>query len=209
MIRHTSFKHGWFYHYRVHEEKLARLSKPFPALQQYLLGVFDDCPDEYFQSGPRGSKLQMPIKIEPVHVKNHGLCAMTAFALENGRFKTAHSNVQVAMLENDHTTVAVEVPLWLLPDDLDGFSDVFGEDRPLTGHIDALSVDDDRIWIWDYKPGASKERYAHVQTYMYAVMLSTRTGIPLENFRCGYFDKEDCYVFLPERPERVLPIIAG
>jgi hypothetical protein len=30
-------------------------------------------------------------------------------------------------------------------------------------------------------------------------MLSKRTGIPLNNFRCGYFDDKNAYVFEPEK----------
>ncbi|MEK6937202.1 MAG: hypothetical protein AABW58_03975 [Nanoarchaeota archaeon] len=29
-------------------------------------------------------------------------------------------------------------------------------------------------------------------------MLSRRTGISLDNFRCGYFDSKDTFIFNPE-----------
>jgi len=43
-----------------------------------------------------------------------------------------------------------------------------------------------------------REEYASTQTYFYALMLSKRTGIPLENFRCGYFDSHYAFMFKPE-----------
>ena len=68
----------------------------------------------------------------------------------------------------------------------------------MTGHIDILRVDDDKVWIWDYKPNAHKEKFASTQVFFYALMLSKRTSIPLENFRCGYFDSSYAYLFKPE-----------
>ena len=45
---------------------------------------------------------------------------------------------------------------------------------------------------------AINEKYASTQVLFYALMLSKRTGIPLEYFRCGYFDNLNCYLFKPE-----------
>ena len=36
-----------------------------------------------------------------------------------------------------------------------------------------------------------------VQVFLYALMLSLRTGLPLTAFVCGYFDEECAYVFKP------------
>ncbi|MBU4503046.1 MAG: PD-(D/E)XK nuclease family protein [Nanoarchaeota archaeon] len=68
----------------------------------------------------------------------------------------------------------------------------------MTGHIDILRIEDEKIWVWDYKPNAHKEKYASTQTYFYALMLSKRTGIPLDDFRCGYFDQNHAFAFKPE-----------
>ena len=68
------------------------------------------------------------------------------------------------------------------------------------------------MWVWDYKPNAQKEKYAKCQTLFYAIMLSKRTGIPLERFRCGYFDEKTAFVFKPElssiNPEECIHVIA-
>jgi hypothetical protein len=203
-IRHAAFKHGWYYHYRVHEAKLDRLSGGFPGLKEFLLRMFDECPHDYFLTGPRSSKLQLPLDFDITHIPGHEICTFADFALQNGRFKTAHSNVQVAMIEHDNRTVASEVPLWLLPEDLPGYEGLIGSSEPLTGHIDLLSIQDGLVWVWDFKPGAAKERHAHVQTWVYAEMLARRTGLPITAFRCGWFDERDCYVFAPPRFEELL-----
>ncbi|MEK6816177.1 MAG: PD-(D/E)XK nuclease family protein, partial [Nanoarchaeota archaeon] len=99
---------------------------------------------------------------------------------------------------NDNQTIAMEIPIWMMPNELDCFRPLLKSDEPLTGHIDVLRIQDGKVWIWDYKPNAHLEKYASTQTYFYALMLSGRTGIPLEKFRCGYFDKYYAYVFKPE-----------
>lgn len=101
------------------------------------------------------------------------------------------------MLENDANTIAMEIPLWLHEHELEEYEKIFSCKTPLTGHIDLVRIENGKIWIWDYKPNAHLEKYAATQTYFYAYMLSKRTGIPLSEFRCGYFDAVNTYVFDP------------
>lgn len=103
------------------------------------------------------------------------------------------------MLENDKKSIAIEVPLWLHSHELKDYKKYFNSDEPLTGHIDLLRIQDNKIWIWDYKPNAEKEKFATTQTYFYALMLSKRTGIPLKHFMCGYFDKNYAFTFKPQQ----------
>lgn len=215
-IRHTSFAHGWFYHYRVHLKKTDQLcTAAILPLRNYLLSMFESCPDHYFVNGPRSSELRFNLDIRPVAVRGHEISQLAKKALSQSRYKTAHSNVEVFLLEQDHATVAVELPLWLHHHELDFFKSLFGTDDPLSGHIDVLRIQDDgKIWIWDYKPNAHKEKYASCQTYFYALMLSTRTGIPITEFRCGHFDDEHAYVFKPSlehlqaiRTTRIPPLL--
>ncbi len=42
---------------------------------------------------------------------------------------------------------------------------------------------------------AAKEKWAHIQTWLYAVILSIRTGIALDQIMCGWFDEDDAFVF--------------
>jgi len=200
VISHTSFKHGWYYHYRVHNTKTSKLTNGFDTLRRYLYQMFDSCPHEYFDKGPRGSALKFKL---PLNVKlntGHEVNLLTKYGLDvnNERYKSNHSKVQMFMLENDHKTIAIEVPIWLRCSEINCFKDLFKSKEPLTGHIDALRIEDGKIWIWDYKPNAHREDYAATQTYFYALMLSKRTGIPLEKFMCGYFDHNYAYTFKPK-----------
>ena len=198
MIIHKSFKHGWFYHYRLHVPKAEKLcNNGFSGLKKYLLDVKDSCPDDYFQKGPRGSGLKFPLDVDLKRIKGHEVCDLARLGLEEGRFRTAHSNVQMFMLQNDNSTISIEVPIWLLDSEFLGYSQLFHSTDALTGHIDALRIENDKVWIWDYKPNAAKEKFASTQTNFYAVMLSQRAGIPLEKFRCGYFDEKEAFVFRP------------
>lgn len=203
VIKHKSFDHkGGWYHYRIHALKMSELCKDilFP-LRKYLEDMFEQCPHDYFQIGPRSSALKFQLdNLNIKHAKHHDLCDWTKLGLEkyNERYNTAHSQVQVFMLENDDKTIAAEVPLWLEPIEAEFYQSIFRTKDPLTGHIDLLRVEDSRIWVLDYKPNAHMEKFAATQVYFYALMLSKRTKIPIEKFRCGYFDLNDCYLFKPD-----------
>lgn len=198
MIVHKSFKHGWFYHYRIHVPKTESLcNNGLSSLKDYLLDVKENCPDDYFLKGPRNSGLRMNLDLDIKKLRGHEVSELARSGLESEKFKTAHSNVQMFMLQNDNKTISIEVPIWLLNKELPKFSSLFGTEDPLSGHIDALRIENNNIWIWDYKPNASKERFASTQTNFYALMLSKRTGLDLDKFRCGYFDEKDAFVFRP------------
>ena len=197
-IRHVSFKHGWFYHYRLHEEKASQLcNNGFLALKKYLELMFEQCPDEKFSTTLRSSALKMNVGVNTTLIENHQISYLAAEGLDWNKYKTAHSNVQLFMLQNDDKTLGVEVPIWMDSTELNGYENIFNSKESLSGHIDLLQVDKDKIWVWDFKPKASKEKYATTQVYFYALMLSKRTGIPLNKFMCGYFDELTAYIFDP------------
>lgn len=206
MIKHTSFKHGWFYHYRIHEKKTEDLCVNFLALSSYLHEMFDKCPNEYFNSGPRSSALRIDIEAQLTNEDNNDVCLLAREGIAWKEYKTAHSNVQLFMLNFDRNTLGVEVPIWLMPEEFEGFEVFFKENLPLTGHIDVLQIKDNKIWIWDYKPKAHLEKYAVTQTYFYALMLSKRTRIPIENFMCGYFDENQALTFNPKDVKVPVPV---
>jgi hypothetical protein len=199
MIKNVSLPHKWFYFYRIHTEKTGMaLQNGLSPLVGYLDEVFKNCPNEYFLSGPRSSQLRFAIELDMKHVKGHEVSTLASVGLfMKSHLKAAHSRVEVFMLENDDKTVAVEVPIWLHDHELSGYEAMFNSKEALTGHIDILRIEDENVWVWDYKPNAAKEKFAHVQLLFYAIMLSKRTGIPLERFRCGYFDDKDAFMFKP------------
>src|SRR3989344_5851881 len=180
VIKQLFLKHeGWLYTYRINDKKLEIHCKNngFNLLNWYLQGIFEKCPNEYFNSGPRSSTLKFKITDDLIEVQGHEVSILARYGLEanNFRFNDNHSKVQVFMLENDKNTIAMEVPIWLYPNELGCYETVFKSKEVLTGHIDLLRVDDDKVWIWDYKPNAEKEKYASTQIFFYALMLSKRT----------------------------------
>ncbi|MBN1385601.1 PD-(D/E)XK nuclease family protein [Candidatus Woesearchaeota archaeon] len=197
MIKHVSLNHGWFYYYRLHTKKVAELCTGFPELNTYLEKMFTECPNDYFLDGPRSSHLKFNLGIDVSCIGLHEVSGLAKEGLKSKAYKTAHSNVECFMLERDDKTIAVEVPIWLHPYEIKMYEEIFKSNKPLSGHIDILRVEDGKIWIWDYKPKAHREKYADTQTFFYAFMLSKRTGIPLEKFRCGYFDENNAYAFKP------------
>ncbi len=201
VIRNTFLNHrGGKYQYRLHEVKLNNIVK-FGTLRHYLNDMFINCPDKYFWQGPRSSSLRFNLSnLDIKNIRGHEVSLLTELALKLNKHldMDAHSKVENFMLERDNNTIAVEVPLWLNNNELSNFKELFKTNEALTGHIDVLRIEDDKIWIWDYKPNAHREKFAATQTFFYALMLSRRTGIDLENFRCGYFDHNHAFVFKPE-----------
>ena len=197
-ITHKSFMHGWWYHYRIHDYKVKTLcSNGLFPINKYLHHVKDNCPDKYFETGPRSSQLRMKFDINLVKIKGHEVCELARQGLELDQYNTAHTNVQMFMLSNDDKTISIEVPIWMLESELPNYCDFFNCTDALTGHIDALRIEDGLVWVWDYKPNAHREKYATTQTNFYALMLSQRTGIPIDQFRCGYFDDDHAFIFKP------------
>ncbi|MBI4159246.1 PD-(D/E)XK nuclease family protein [Candidatus Woesearchaeota archaeon] len=201
MIKKLSLDHkGGFYLYRAHQPKVDRLCvNGFDKLKKYIEEMFWSCPNEHFQGEHRSSKLKFSLgNFQLKQLNGHEMSMLASLGLQNNKdvFKTNHSKVQVFMLEHDDNTVAIEVPVWLHKNEFN-FNKFIENEKPLTGHIDVLRVEGNYIWIWDYKPRAIEEKFASTQIYFYCLMLSNRTGIPLEKFRCGYFDDRTAFVFDP------------
>ena len=85
-----------------------------------------------------------------------------------------------------------EVPVWFWEKNLNA---------GICGHIDILQVRNGLIYILDFKSDAEKEDVQKVasQLFFYASGLSFRTGIPLNNFRCAWFDDKAYFEFEPSK----------
>ncbi len=186
-----SFAHSgsMYYRYRLAEFRL----KAVPGnLSSYLLSLLSYCPKEYFLSGSRASGFIININTPMEHSSCHSLSSYAIEALKAGKFRSGHENVEKYFLESDPETIACEVPVWYEQPQ----NSKLRINGKLTGHIDILRYEKNgMIGIWDYKPRAKSEKKAHMQVYLYALMLSQRTGIPLSKFLCGYFDCKDAYYF--------------
>ena len=190
------FDHKPIYRYRL----VSSRAELFPnGLERYLNALFENCPNHlYSKKTFRGSKEEMMIDVDIKHTDSHPLITLTKASRDFTEFKSRHENVGKYLLDNDPKSVAVEVPIWVECGEFKDYEDVFGSRLTMTGHIDLLRLDEDgKIAVWDYKPNAYKEKKAHVQTFLYAFMLSVRSGIPLSRFRCGYFDEIDVFTFNP------------
>ena len=84
------------------------------------------------------------------------------------------------MLINDASTVAVEVPVYLTPEDIGYFRnrglDLNLPASVITGHIDFVQIRDGSVYILDYKPEARRQPSAPVQLTIYAMALSRRAS---------------------------------
>ena len=197
MISGVSLKHGAEYYFRIHRAKSKYLLvDELKKLHYFIFDVLKSCPNDYFFEGPRSSVLKTAISVKLEKVE-HEVKFFARMGLDSNYYGNAHLNVQMFMLAYDKRTVAIEVPIWISSDELEFYETIFNSTKPLSGHIDVVRVEDDCIWIWDYKPNAHREKFACTQTFFYALMLSIRTGIPLERFRCGYFDDKNVYCFKP------------
>ena len=200
-IRVHSFNHTPIYRYRLHTTKINEQDYIPKSLKNYLNLVFTNCPNHLFvKSGFRVSKLHINIDVELVHQEDHVLIKLAKESRVFEKFKSRHENLEQYFLDNDKGSVAVELPLWIENGEFKDFNKIFDTDKALTGHIDILRIEDDgKVAIWDYKPNAYKETNAHVQIFLYAYMLSVRTGIKLSSFTCGYFDETDMYQLNPSK----------
>lgn len=187
---------GHFYRFRLDSERAKKAPK---ALQEFFASIVSgDCPTHFFREPPYSSKLHLELPIKLTRDRLNGVAELAGASLASSRYKSDHENLQTYFHEVDETTVASEVPVWIDAAEYDDYKKVFPGGGVLTGHIDILRCEPDgKIGIWDFKPGAFQERYAASQIYSYALMLSGRTGIPLSDMRCGYFDASDAFTFEP------------
>jgi ATP-dependent exoDNAse (exonuclease V) beta subunit len=121
-------------------------------------------------------------------------------AVEHNRLR--HEALQQFMLANDSVTAAIEIPIYLAPEDLKHFTQKLRFQVPftltemLTGHIDILQIRNGLIHILDFKPNAKREK-PYTQLTLYALALSRLTGLRLYDFKCAWFDENNYFEFFP------------
>ncbi|MDG5813932.1 PD-(D/E)XK nuclease family protein [Chitinispirillales bacterium ANBcel5] len=201
-VRTHSFKHQWFYRYRVHYPRLESING---SLSKFLTSSFENCPNHVFQKSRfRCSKCNTFLDLKLNHYTEHEIIDLAKQSRIQTSLKERHENLQKFFLENDRHTISVEVPLWAESNEFSDYTKCFGTCDAMTGHVDLLRYiplgdRNFKVQIWDYKPGAYKEKYAMTQVFLYAFMLSLRTGISFRNIECGYFDEVDAFTFMPEQ----------
>lgn len=181
------FKHsGRIYSYKYHKGKL-RFCK-FKGLKRFLVCLENGVNSNIFENDLRCSGLKfsgLKVEVRSFESKFNKIVSNVLEMVEDNSKR--HSIIERFLLSCDRDTIAVEVPVWYWDKKLGG----------VCGHIDILQIRYGKVYIMDYKPEASKENVDKVvsQLYSYALGLSFRAGLRLEDIRCGWFDGEKAFVF--------------
>ena len=108
----------------------------------------------------------------------------------------------IGIVANDSVTIAVEIPIWLTPADVDALEVEHGvrllpqDQRFLTGHIDFLQVRNGAVHILDYKPDARTNKPI-AQLTLYALALARLAGLRLFDIKCAWFNEDQYCEFFP------------
>jgi hypothetical protein len=210
LLEKQYLQHHQVYLYTLHHGKLAYLlsfpyHRPYEPIRDYLVTdvLSPGFPHELFTRDDRDRSSQYPIILQADMTRKENYATkLAALALQiSPSNKKRHETLQRFMLLNDSATIAVEVPIYLTPEDFayfraHGFTFPFGS-HPITGHIDFLQLRAGFLHILDYKPDAAKETHAVTQLTIYAMALSRRTGLPVKAFKCAWFDERDYFEFYP------------
>jgi hypothetical protein len=210
MMEKHYLQHRQMYLYTLHHGKLDHLfsfpyHRSYEPIRDYLVADVPsaDFPHELFTRVERDRSSQYPVILQAdVTRKDNYATKLAGLALQIAPSNIKrHETLQRFMLLNDSATIAVEVPIYLTPDDFTyfqsrGFTFPFGN-HPITGHIDFLQLRSGFLHILDYKPDAAKEKHVVTQLTIYALALSRRTGLPVKAFKCAWFDERDNFEFFP------------
>ena len=191
IVRSHLFTHrGLNYDFKVHLPKLATC--PHEGVRRYLLDLPGFIDHSLFEQPPLScSTLKLARNDGLRHFSNTALNRIAAQAVSLAETnRRRHPAVEDYFLSSDRNTIATEVPVYFYDKTLGG---------TVTGHIDILQWNFGKLQILDFKPNARKEDPDKVitQLTLYARALGYRTGLPLRDMACAYFDERDMYGFSP------------
>jgi len=116
----------------------------FPQLKNYITSITKVpyfIPESAFKAGPRCSELRIDLKPQKT-TKHNNAPRMAELALTLAKTnRERHQAVENFFLANDSTTVAIEVPVYIKPEELTKTEQKeygINLDEPLSGHIDIL-----------------------------------------------------------------------
>jgi transposase-like protein len=234
LTRTFKLYHRQVYEFTLHRAKLAFVragtlddrrkgDTRFAPLADFLERAHRECPHELFrrEDGARSSQLAPTFfsldRLTVIEKQNAATDTAALIIPSVGSNYDRHSRLQRFMLINDSTTVAVEVPIFLLEDDIAALEDYYAvaivpkdpvhrarpalghKPRFITGHIDFLQVRNGAIHLLDYKPDARTDKPI-AQLVAYALSLTRLVpGLTLSDIRCAWFN-DICYnEFAPGR----------
>jgi ATP-dependent exoDNAse (exonuclease V) beta subunit len=203
-IHSKKFHHQQVYEFKYHTLKTNFTKRFFPQLKTYITSIHKTpyfIPDTAFKTGPRASQLRIDLKPQKT-TKHNNAPRMAELALTLAKTnRERHQVIENFFLANDSTTVAIEVPVYIKPNELTKKEKAdYGLNlkEPLSGHIDILQQRFTKIHILDYKPEAKKsDKTTADQLFLYALALSKRTKIPMRNIICAYFDENNYFQLSP------------
>ena len=211
VIKGINLYHRQVYKFRIHQAKLSLLlqedvrHRKFWPLREFLEAIFAECPHYLFKQGLRASEIKARFNLSQVLIREktnyaNRIAGLVLQAVRDNKLR--HEVIQQFMLCNDSVTVASEVPVYLLPEDIEHMESQLGFEIPvkiekvLTGHIDLIQLRNGAVHILDYKPNAAKEKPIE-QLTLYALGLSRLTGLRLYDIKCGWFDERNYFEFFP------------
>jgi len=184
----------------------------FAALADFLESVPITCPHDLFrrEDDPKARASQAtPTWADASHIiinsKQNAATDTAALIIPAvGNNKLRHETLQQFMLCNDSVTVAVEIPIWLVENDIAALEREHGIElvprsgnpRAITGHIDFLQVRNGCVHVLDYKPDARTNKPI-AQLAIYALALTRRVpGLKLFDIKCAWFNEHEyCEIF--------------
>jgi len=120
-LQTRTFSHQQEYKFKFHRLKTNLLCKrQFPSIRRYLWHIADNCAHELFQdsAGGRCSDGNLPRLSLRLVRKDTNAVPLARFGLVLARDRRGrHEAIQRFMIANDSATVAVEVPVYLFPDE--------------------------------------------------------------------------------------------
>ncbi|MBN1540349.1 MAG: hypothetical protein JW939_09415, partial [Candidatus Thermoplasmatota archaeon] len=192
LIREKIFNHQQVFPFRYHTLKSNLVDKKLPGIKRYINWVERSLPDSMFLSGPRASTTMMDTGLSAVRREDPvtELCRLSLLRMSNRR--SAHDSIESFFLINDDSTVCTELPVFLNP----GEGKDLGLRKPLTGHIDMVQVQDDRVRILDYKPNLNHPENFASQLSIYRRCLTKRTSIPEAQISIMVFNEHGSIEFV-------------
>lgn len=199
IIERYKYVHQLVYLYQQHSFKIEKFIRDKEkGLYEYLHKIRKGDIDSsiFSESSIRASKMNLNI-MHALNIKkaNNNACKFAMFAMElvtDNRER--HSIVEKIMLENDTSTIATEVPVFLQlsKSTIPWLRNIKSANDYITGHIDLLQYRNGKLYILDFKPVAVKEKPIG-QLFVYACCLSKATGVPFVNIKLAWFDENVYY----------------
>jgi hypothetical protein len=194
IIRKRKLYHQQIYEFKYHTLKTNIAAKYFRQIRYYLEHVYKNKKETqrvFERSTTRCSTFKPPNQryIDSKTILSNNATKMTKLALTLAKNKAKrHEAVESFFIANDSSTIAVEIPVYILPNDAPDLRLT----EPLTGHIDILQFRNKKIQVLDYKPDQNP-KLASMQLYLYKRALAIRARIPQDRIQTAAFN-EDRYV---------------